>query len=123
MACFCQAAFLWSVNIFAQGNEAIRYLEFAVQMLDNKDQAIHNYLLSLYAKLKPEELMKYLNFQGQVWYTFADAFSKLPRGRICDWHICHLTSTGWVTVLMITFAVIEGGELHNVICKSVVDWK
>ena len=49
-----------------QTNDAIRYLEFAIQMLDNRDQAIHNYLLSLYAKLQPDQLMKYLNFQGQV---------------------------------------------------------
>lgn len=49
-----------------QGNEAIRYLEFCVQALGVRDQAIHNYLLSLYAKLQPDKLMKYLNFQGQV---------------------------------------------------------
>ncbi|KAL5007275.1 hypothetical protein ScPMuIL_016081 [Solemya velum] len=48
-----------------QGNEAIRYLEFCVQSMDNKDQAIHNYLLSLYAKLQPDQLMTYLNLQGQ----------------------------------------------------------
>ncbi|KAK2189905.1 hypothetical protein NP493_94g03000 [Ridgeia piscesae] len=49
----------------AQGNEAIRYLEFCVQALGVREQAIHNYLLSLYAKLQPDKLMKYLNFQGQ----------------------------------------------------------
>ncbi|CAH1786190.1 unnamed protein product [Owenia fusiformis] len=48
-----------------QGNAAIRYLEFCVQTLDCQEQSIHNYLLSLYAKLKPEQLMTYLNFQGQ----------------------------------------------------------
>lgn len=47
-----------------QGNEAIKYLEFCIEQLDNKDQAIHNYLLSLYAKLKPDQLMTYLNIQG-----------------------------------------------------------
>ena len=31
-----------------------------------KDAAIHNYLLSLYARLKPHELLTYLNFQGHV---------------------------------------------------------
>ena len=47
------------------GNEAIRYLEFCIQVLDVRDQAIHNYLMSLYAKLgKEEQLLKYLNFQG-----------------------------------------------------------
>ncbi|XP_070564875.1 vacuolar protein sorting-associated protein 18 homolog isoform X2 [Ptychodera flava] len=45
-------------------NEAIRYLEFCVQTLDIKDQAIHNYLLSLYAKYQPQQLMVYLEFQG-----------------------------------------------------------
>ncbi|CAL1534740.1 unnamed protein product [Lymnaea stagnalis] len=48
-----------------QGNEAIRYLEFCVQKLDNKDLAIHNYLLSLYAKLQPDNLMTYLELQGE----------------------------------------------------------
>lgn len=49
-----------------QGNEAIRYLEFCVQKLENKDLAIHNYLLSLYAKLQPDNLMTYLQLQGEV---------------------------------------------------------
>jgi len=49
-----------------QGNEAIKYLEFCIQNLDNKDQAIHNYLLSLYARLNPEMLMTYLQMQGTV---------------------------------------------------------
>jgi len=49
-----------------QGNEAIRYLEFCTQKLHVKDEAIHNYLLSLYAKLKSDSLMKYLLMQGQV---------------------------------------------------------
>ena len=52
-----------------QSNEAIRYLEFCVQCLSCEDQAIHNYLLSLYAKLQPDQLMKYLHFQGQVRIT------------------------------------------------------
>ena len=49
-----------------QGNEAIRYLEFCTQKLHIKDEAIHNYLLSLYAKMKSDSLMKYLHLQGQV---------------------------------------------------------
>ncbi|XP_041365438.1 vacuolar protein sorting-associated protein 18 homolog isoform X2 [Gigantopelta aegis] len=48
-----------------QGNEAIRYLEFCILKLENKDNAIHNYLLSLYAKLQSENLMTYLNLQGE----------------------------------------------------------
>ena len=52
--------------LFVQGEEAIRYLEYCVQQMHVKDESIHNYLLSLYAKLKPDRLMKYLNAQGQV---------------------------------------------------------
>jgi len=47
-------------------NEAVRYLEFCTQKLHIKDQAIHNYLLSMYTKLKCDSLMKYLHLQGQV---------------------------------------------------------
>lgn len=47
-----------------QGNEAIRYLEFCVEDLGNKEMAIHNYLLSLYAILRPERLTQYLDIQG-----------------------------------------------------------
>ncbi|XP_078602605.1 vacuolar protein sorting-associated protein 18 homolog isoform X2 [Branchiostoma floridae x Branchiostoma japonicum] len=46
-------------------SEAIRYLEFCVHDLSVQDTAIHNYLLSLYAKLQPEQLIKYLRIQGQ----------------------------------------------------------
>ena len=52
--------------VYLQGNEAIRYLEFCVQVLGIKDQAIHNYLLALYAKIQPEQLLKYLDLQGTV---------------------------------------------------------
>lgn len=62
-----------------QINDAIRYLEYAIQMLDNRDQAIHNYLLSLYAKIQPDQLMKYLNFQGQV----SKCFSTLTLWCVC----------------------------------------
>ncbi|XP_023930234.1 vacuolar protein sorting-associated protein 18 homolog [Lingula anatina] len=48
-----------------QDNEAIRYLEFSITTLDNKDEAIHNYLLSLYAKLQPDKLMAYLKLEGE----------------------------------------------------------
>ncbi|XP_071119989.1 vacuolar protein sorting-associated protein 18 homolog [Mytilus edulis] len=47
-----------------QGNEAITYLEFCVEKLTNKEMAIHNYLLSLYAILRPDRLMQYLDIQG-----------------------------------------------------------
>jgi hypothetical protein len=48
-----------------QAGEAIRYLEFCVGSLGCQQQAIHNYLLSLYARLKPQSLMDYLAIQGQ----------------------------------------------------------
>lgn len=44
--------------------EAIYYLEFAVHKLHVKDQAIHNYLLMLYAKFQPNGLKKYLISEG-----------------------------------------------------------
>lgn len=48
-----------------QAGEAIRYLEFCVGSLGCQQQAIHNYLLSLYARLRPQSLMDYLAIQGQ----------------------------------------------------------
>ena len=51
-----------------QTEEAIRYLEFCIEKLGNTDQAIHNYLLSLYIEQGDDEsLLRYLNMQGQVW--------------------------------------------------------
>ncbi|XP_038059367.1 vacuolar protein sorting-associated protein 18 homolog [Patiria miniata] len=50
----------------SQVNEAIRYLRFCTLNLFNTEQAIHNYLLSLYAKFQPEELMEYLEQQGDI---------------------------------------------------------
>ncbi|KDR19383.1 Vacuolar protein sorting-associated protein 18-like protein, partial [Zootermopsis nevadensis] len=48
-----------------QAGEAVHYLEFCVQTLGCQQQAIHNYLLSLYARFKPQSLMNYLAMQGQ----------------------------------------------------------
>lgn len=45
--------------------EIIKYLEFCTDKLKNTDKAIHNFLLSLYAKHDPQKLMEYLNSQGQ----------------------------------------------------------
>lgn len=43
------------------GNQAIRYLEYCVKMLNNTEEAIHNYLLSLYAQFNEEQkLLKFL---------------------------------------------------------------
>lgn len=48
-----------------QGSHTLKYLEYCVYDLQNKEESIHNYLLSLYAQTKHEKLMKYLNWQGQ----------------------------------------------------------
>ncbi|XP_046860460.1 vacuolar protein sorting-associated protein 18 homolog [Xenia sp. Carnegie-2017] len=46
--------------------QAVRYLDFCVDILGVQDQAIHNYLLSLYVKQKEHvSLMRYLHLQGQ----------------------------------------------------------
>jgi len=44
--------------------EAINYLEFCVHHLQNHDQPIHNYLLSLYCQFQPDVLLSYLDLQG-----------------------------------------------------------
>lgn len=51
-----------------QVNEAIRYMEFCVTELKETQQAIHNYLLSLYASCRPDSLLSYLEQAG----TYAD---------------------------------------------------
>ncbi|KAJ1104409.1 hypothetical protein NDU88_001821 [Pleurodeles waltl] len=43
-----------------QIKEAIRYMEFCVYKLEETEQAIHNYLLSLYAQYQPDSLLPYL---------------------------------------------------------------
>ncbi|KAK7098433.1 vacuolar protein sorting-associated protein 18 homolog isoform X3 [Littorina saxatilis] len=67
-----------------QGNEAILYLEMCVQKLDNHDPAIHNFLLSLYAKHQPDDLMTYLQLQGEdpdeIYYDVKYAL------RLCSEH-------------------------------------
>ncbi|ENN82501.1 hypothetical protein YQE_01126, partial [Dendroctonus ponderosae] len=45
--------------------EVIRYLEFCIVKLKNADKAIHNLLVSFYAKYDSKKLMEYLNSQGQ----------------------------------------------------------
>ncbi|CAG9821457.1 unnamed protein product [Phaedon cochleariae] len=45
--------------------EVMKYLEFCIDKLKNTDKAIHNFLLSLYAKYDSQKLMEYLNSQGQ----------------------------------------------------------
>ncbi|XP_076650787.1 vacuolar protein sorting-associated protein 18 dor isoform X1 [Halictus rubicundus] len=45
--------------------EIMRYLEFCVYKLGCQEQAIHNFLLSLYARYKKDEVMRYISSQGQ----------------------------------------------------------
>ena len=53
--------------IFKQMKEAIRYLEFCVEKLGNRETAIHNFLLSLYAKQTDKTLLlKYLYKHSKV---------------------------------------------------------
>ncbi|KAJ6667300.1 hypothetical protein lerEdw1_017278 [Lerista edwardsae] len=47
-----------------QFSEAIRYMEFCVHELKETQQAIHNYLLSLYASCRPDLLLSYLEQAG-----------------------------------------------------------
>lgn len=50
-----------------QMQEAIRYLEFCVEKLGNRETAIHNFLLSLYAKQSDKTLLlKYLYKYSKV---------------------------------------------------------
>lgn len=44
--------------------EIIKYFEYCVNVLKNTDKAVHNFLLSLYAKYDSEKLMDYLKSQG-----------------------------------------------------------
>ncbi|XP_071848442.1 vacuolar protein sorting-associated protein 18 homolog [Apostichopus japonicus] len=48
-----------------QTHEGIRYLEFCVTKLKKEEQAIHNYLVSLYAQHAENQLMKYLLSEGE----------------------------------------------------------
>ncbi|RVE56185.1 hypothetical protein OJAV_G00233460 [Oryzias javanicus] len=47
-----------------QISETIRYMEFCVYELNVTEEAIHNYLLSLYAKYKSDSLLLYLEQAG-----------------------------------------------------------
>lgn len=48
-----------------QRGQVMRYLEFAVYKLNTTNDAIHNFLLHIYAKHEPKLLMKYLEIQGR----------------------------------------------------------
>lgn len=45
--------------------EVIKYLEHCVNQLKNNEKAIHNFLISLYAKYDHKKLMDYLTSQRQ----------------------------------------------------------
>ncbi|XP_020710242.2 vacuolar protein sorting-associated protein 18 homolog isoform X2 [Athalia rosae] len=45
--------------------EIIRYLEFCIYKQNCQEQAIHNFLLSLYVRNKPDEVLRYISSQGQ----------------------------------------------------------
>jgi len=64
--------------------QAISYLEFCVHQLQNVDQPIHNYLLSLYCQFQPDVLLHYLELQGceaeEVCYDLKYAL------RLCSEH-------------------------------------
>lgn len=49
----------------SQERDVITYLEFCVDTLKCTEKAIHNLLVSLYAKYDPDKLMKYLEAQGR----------------------------------------------------------
>lgn len=48
-----------------QEREVITYLEFCIDTLKSTEKAIHNLLVSLYAKYDPDKLMKYFESQGR----------------------------------------------------------
>ncbi len=51
-----------------QATEVIGYLEYCIHSLHAHDEAIHNYLITLYAKYKREKIMQYLATQGKQFY-------------------------------------------------------
>ena len=64
--------------------EAIRYLEFCVEKLGNRETAIHNFLLSLYAKQNDKTLLlKYLYKYSKVCLS------------VCLSVCCMLVLSGW----------------------------
>lgn len=56
---------LISQDTQSQRNQSIRYLEFCTGLLGCADQAIHNFLIKLYAQHKSDKLLTYLELQGK----------------------------------------------------------
>ncbi|KAJ8269898.1 hypothetical protein GJAV_G00108020 [Gymnothorax javanicus] len=81
-----------------QINESIRYMEFCVFQLAVKDEAIHNYLLSLYAKYKPDSLLLYLEQAGthpsEIHYDLKYAL------RLCAEH-------GYLRACVLVYKIME----------------
>lgn len=81
-----------------QINETIRYMEFCVYELDVKEEAIHNYLLSLYAKHKPDALLWYLEQAGthvsDIHYDLKYAL------RLCSEH-------GYLQACVLVYKIME----------------
>jgi hypothetical protein len=50
-------------DFIMKANEAIRYLEYCINRLDSKEQSIHNNLLTLYLKNKPDKLLEYVKLR------------------------------------------------------------
>ncbi|XP_056621226.1 vacuolar protein sorting-associated protein 18 homolog [Triplophysa dalaica] len=81
-----------------QINETIRYMEFCVYQMDVQDEAIHNYLLSLYAKHKPDALLWYLEQAGthasDIHYDLKYAL------RLCSEH-------GYLQACVLVYKIME----------------
>ena len=118
---------VWCVWV-PQSNEAIRYLEYCVQMLDVSDQAIHNYLLSLYAQMQPQNLMKYLEFQGQVGAQYLSTCCSWFCSMIHkhSWHVAvsclHRTRTWCVTIWSMLYACVQSMDTRENVSTSTAPW-
>ncbi|XP_061560865.1 vacuolar protein sorting-associated protein 18 homolog [Phycodurus eques] len=81
-----------------QINETVRYMEFCVHELRVTEEAIHNYLLSLYAKYKPDSLLLYLQEAGtyasEIHYDLKYAL------RLCAEH-------GYLRACVLVYRIME----------------
>uniref|UniRef100_A0AAY4AWJ0 Vacuolar protein sorting-associated protein 18 homolog n=1 Tax=Denticeps clupeoides TaxID=299321 RepID=A0AAY4AWJ0_9TELE len=81
-----------------QISEAIRYMEFCINRLEVKEEAIHNYLLSLYAKYEPDSLLAYLKAAGthasEIHYDLKYAL------RLCAEH-------GYLQACVLVYKIME----------------
>ncbi|KAJ0027124.1 hypothetical protein NQD34_018124 [Periophthalmus magnuspinnatus] len=81
-----------------QIHETIRYMEFCVFELEVTEEAIHNYLLSLYAKYRAESLLAYLEQAGthasEIHYDLKYAL------RLCAEH-------GYLKACVLVYKIME----------------